>query len=1161
MKNQRKPEVSTLSTELRNKLDRSIVHAREAAEVGAKTAIEALAVHHHEPYGHMSRDERKLRNHLRARARQLGDKQNQKGKLEITHLVWECAYEHWHRMLFARFLAENNLLIEPQDKIAISLSEAEELAKESDMDVWVFASRCAQSMLPQIFRPDDPLLQVFFATEYRIKLQRCLDSLPQAVFTTSDAMGWVYQFLQSKRKDEVNLSEVKIGADEISAVTQLFTEPYMVEFLLHNTLGAWWAGRKLAVEDSASAQSEDELRRKLALPGVGWEYLRFVRSSLSKGEVQGEADESWRPAAGTFDGWPKKARDIRILDPCCGSGHFLVAALHHLVPIRMAEEGLSAREAVDAVLHDNLHGLEIDERCCQIAAFALAFAAWTYPKAGGYRPLPDTHIACSGIGPYCSKEQWLRLAEEAATRNGMPENRDLFGAEESLLSAPVKGTLETLYELFAQAPIIGSLINPSDLPADLFHVDYRVVAPLLSAVLQAQETSDETRERTIAAAGMVKAADLLSSGYTLVITNVPYLGRGKQDERMQAFCNQHHNSAKADLSTSFVDRCIQFSAGNGATAVVTPQNWLFLATYREFRKMLLQTCAWEFVTRLGPNAFRDMNWWHATTSLLILSSGAPWPDHVLHGLDVSTRKDQEEKALLLQGCEVSGETSVIQTSTQKGIKSDPDARIVFRVSTIEHQLSDFAVPHTGLQTGDNSHYSFAFWEIPQRTDEWEFFHRTAETTLHYGGRFQILRWEHGSGSLADEPGNRIAGLHCSGFNGVLVHRMNRLPVTLYTGDMFDQNGAVILPKDEENLTAIWCFLSSDQYYEEIRLLDTKTGVTPKTLAAVPFDIDHWRIVAQERCPNGLPEPDSDDATQWLFHGRPEESMAPVQVTVARLLGYRWPAGLDDRIRLSKQARVLVKRCDELLKFADHDGIVCIPSVRGEEPASDRLLTLLSACGLKIDKLRELAGGTDLDEWFRNTFFEQHCKLFHNRPFIWHIWDGRRRDGFHALINYHKLAAGNGKGLQLLENLTYSYLGEWITRQKEGVKRGAGGAEDRLAAALELQKRLIAIIEGEPPFDIFVRWKPIEEQPVGWEPDINDGVRMNIRPFMANDIPGGRKGAGILRWKPNIKWSKDRGKEPCRPQEQYPWFWKDSEFTGDRVNDIHLSINDKQKARK
>ncbi|MFW5753011.1 MAG: SAM-dependent DNA methyltransferase, partial [Planctomycetota bacterium] len=290
----------TLASELRNKLERVVAEAREKAEVGARAALESLAVHHHEPYGHMTPEQRELRNHLRARARQLGDRQDSSGRLAIDHLAGECAYEHWHRMLFARFLAENDLLIEPEDGIAISLAEAEELAADAGVDMWVYASRCAERMLPQIFRPDDPLLQIAFATEHMLELERLLDSLEPAVFTASDALGWVYQFWQSKRKDEVNRSEVKIGADEISAVTQLFTEPYMVEFLLHNTLGAWWAGRKLSPKDAAAAKTEDELRAKLALPGVGWEYLRFVRGADG-------ASGPWRPAAGTFDGWPKAA--------------------------------------------------------------------------------------------------------------------------------------------------------------------------------------------------------------------------------------------------------------------------------------------------------------------------------------------------------------------------------------------------------------------------------------------------------------------------------------------------------------------------------------------------------------------------------------------------------------------------------------------------------------------------------------------------------------------------------------------------------------------------------------------------------------------------------------------------------------------------------------
>lgn len=312
------------------------------------------------------------------------------------------------------------------------------------------------------------------------------------------------------------------------------------------------------------------------------------------------------------------------------------------------------------------------------------------------------------------------------------------------------------------------------------------------------------------------------------------------------------------------------------------------------------------------------------------------------------------------------------------------------------------------------------------------------------------------------------------------------------------------------------------------------------------------------------------------------SGASLHVAVACLLGYQWPRQTGSRF---PDCPALGP--DGLEAFADADGIVCIPSVRGEEPAAERLRKLLTAAyGQDWTPTSELelirATGSDagdFDEWLRNDFFAQHCDLFHQRPFIWHVWDGRKRDGFHALVNYHTLAGstssqpspqrgegGAHKGRRTLESLTHSYLGDWITRQKDGEKRGEEGADERLAAALALKERLEAIIvgEGDPArgigFDIFVRWKPLAQQTIGWQPDINDGVRMNIRPFLASDIPGGKKGAGILRAKPNIKWDKDRGKEPKRDKVEYPWFWNGSEFTGDRVNDVHLTKEQKEKAR-
>ena len=197
--------METLSTEFRRQLERTVIEARDVAEAGARVALEALAVQHHEPYGHMGSEQRTLRRRLRAHARQLGDRPDARsGSHSIEHLAHECAYEHWHGMLFARFLAENHLLIEPEMGVAITLDECEELAKDDRIDKWTLASRFAHRMLPQVFRPDHPVFDVQFAREYRLKLEGLVEGLPADVFGATDSLGWVYQFWQTKKKAEVN---------------------------------------------------------------------------------------------------------------------------------------------------------------------------------------------------------------------------------------------------------------------------------------------------------------------------------------------------------------------------------------------------------------------------------------------------------------------------------------------------------------------------------------------------------------------------------------------------------------------------------------------------------------------------------------------------------------------------------------------------------------------------------------------------------------------------------------------------------------------------------------------------------------------------------------------------------------------------------------------
>ena len=162
--------MNVLAAELRKRLERAVADAREVAEAGARAALEALSVHHREPYGHMSTEERTLRRRLRVHGRQLGDRLDARSGIQsVDRLVHECAYEHWHSMLFARFLAENHLLMEPESGIAVTLEECEELGKDEDLDKWGMAARFAHQMLPQVFRPAHPAFEVRFAREHRLE--------------------------------------------------------------------------------------------------------------------------------------------------------------------------------------------------------------------------------------------------------------------------------------------------------------------------------------------------------------------------------------------------------------------------------------------------------------------------------------------------------------------------------------------------------------------------------------------------------------------------------------------------------------------------------------------------------------------------------------------------------------------------------------------------------------------------------------------------------------------------------------------------------------------------------------------------------------------------------------------------------------------------------
>ena len=1097
-----------LPTALRRSLEKAVKAARDVAEEGAADSVRRLGVADASPPAHLGEDAKALRRRLRAHARTLGDMVTADGFHEVRHLVEATGYAQWHRRLFARFLAERGLLRHP-DHGPVTLEDCEELAElEGFADAWAAAEAYGARMLPGVFLPDDPVLALELAPEHAQALRRLVDGLDAAIFEADDSLGWTYQFWRAAQKARVNQAGEKIGARDLPAVTQLFTEPYMVKFLLHNTLGAWRAGKVLAARPDLAAEAADEatLRTAVSPPGYAFDMLRFVRES--------EDAPRWRPAAGTFPGWPEAAAEVRALDPCCGSGHFLTEILAILSALRADDEGLADAEAVAAVLRDNLFGLELDGRCVQIAAFAVALTAW---RIGGFQPFgpEQVHIAWVGAPPPLDRGEFLALA------NGDDQ---------------LRAGLAGLHDLFVQAPMLGSLIDP--MGGDLMSPQrLGQIEPLLDRLVQKTRAAEPERaEGAVAARGMADAATILAGKYTLVATNVPFLGKGRQNNTLSDFLDWHHSSASSDLSTGMMARARNMLSEGGTRALVTPQSWMFLPSYQLFRMSEIENSTFDIVCSLGTGAFATISGEVVNTALVSISNKKPSDVSAFAGMDVSRHA---EKSTRLADEPVSMISQIEQNS-------NPSCRIMVSGRTDGEALGRYAKATEGLSSGDGERFLRSFWEFLGSPAAWETLERVQKSSSHFSDSSQIVRWPAPAGVLAFPASARIRGHSAWGKQGIIVARIGTMRAARYLGGKFDKSSVAIIPHNPAHIGAILNYCQSEGFTDRIRELDKKTGVATSVFEDVQFDLASWSDPAKS-LNDVLPEPHSGDPTQRAFSGHPAQAETGTQlhVALARLAGFRWPAESDPAMRLSAEARSWLEK-SAALPPGDSDGLLSLEAVAGEQSLAQRLRAYLAAAFGEVwsDALeRRLVAEADqtldrkaprdgsLEAWLRDRAFRQHCCLFHDRPFLWQVWDGQP-DGFSIFTHYHRLDTAT------LSKLNYTLLGDWLGRMANA------GDTRRVDAAKILQQKLTAIIGGEAPLDIFVRWKPLRHQSVGWDPDIDDGVRLNIRPFVR---------ATVLRETPNIKWGVDRGSDT----PSAPWFPQDK---GKRDNDRHLTLAEKQAAR-
>ncbi|MCK5244937.1 MAG: hypothetical protein KAJ90_06675, partial [Desulfobacterales bacterium] len=562
-------------------------------------------------------------------------------------------------------------------------------------------------------------------------------------------------------------------------------------------------------------------------------------------------------------------------------------------PMRMEREGLSAREAVDRVLSENIHGLELDQRCVEIAAFALALTAWKYPETGGYRPLPELNVACSGLAISAKKEEWLALAGD---------------------NTNLRLALEELYKQFKDASVLGSLINPDASlgKGSLFEIKWEEVGPLITKALS-YERDDEKSEMGVVAQGLSNAANNLAKKYDLVFTNVPYLKGGYHGDSLKAFCESRYPKSKYDLATVFIERCQSFLVENGGLAVVAQQYWLFLKYYEGLRKEFIKAKKLGLIARIGPGGFETISGAVVNVCLQITFNSKPSSDYIHFGFELGSVKGLDAKRNHLI------QWPVIHAKQSRQIKN-PDSRISFELSdesmALLSSIADFG---KGSVSGDGPHYLRKFWEFDELCKGRKRWLNSPEDGKIWSGRDNIILWGVDDHNPENELGFALRGQRVFGKSGVAIGKAGKLRFTPYTGELFDDNIAVICPFDDKDVEVIWSYCISGELEENLRKLDKKMSVTAGTFTKVAFDDSRWNSLLVKE---NIRKPYSDDPAQWIFHGHPVQSDKPLQVAVARLLGYRWPAELDSEMELSNETRSWVQKSKTLQSYTDDDGIVC-----------------------------------------------------------------------------------------------------------------------------------------------------------------------------------------------------------------------------------------------
>lgn len=610
-------------------------------------------------------------------------------------------------------------------------------------------------------------------------------------------IGWLYQYYNTELKDDTFAQlkkNVKITKERIPAATQLFTPDWIVRYMVENSLGRLW------LEGHPNAELHD-----------GWKY--YLDEAEQEPEVEAQLAKL-REEYKTI-----KPEEIKVIDPCMGSGHILVYAFDVLMQI-YTSAGWDQREAAQSILKNNLFGLDIDDRAAQLAYFAVMMKARQY----------DRRLLTRGIQPH------IYAFAESNTITTAPLHDMGITLSQDEYDTAVKQVLRLLDEL-RDAKEYGSILTVTPCDWDLLR---RFAVP---------RTEDEGGQQLLGIHGEQIAAPLLqrlinigeaiSQQYDVVVTNPPYMAVSNAGAKVNDYVKKNFPDSKADLFAVFIERCGQMAKKNGYQAMITQHAWMFLSSFEKLRTKLLAVDIVN-MAHLGARAFEEIGGEVVqTTSFVIRKSHiADYKGEYCRLIEPTSQQGKEDMFL-------AGENRY--AADQSNFSKIPGSPVAYWVSDRfmgifqNPSLFECTISDGQNKTGDNARFVREFWEVSNTSiginKKWLFYAKGGGYRKWYGNLSEVVNWSEEARAFYKR--DRICRIipeylwYKTGITWSLISNNPSFRI-LPPDATFDVGGSTVFLKDDSDMAFFLGLLNSKLFSYVQKIVNPTINIQVKDIRIMPL---------------------------------------------------------------------------------------------------------------------------------------------------------------------------------------------------------------------------------------------------------------------------------------------------------------------------------------